>query len=104
MNENEIDYSILPEHMQHGAKLYIEHGIISGSFLTAVMENDLVYAFGAADETNRFAMFDWARFLYNEAPVNCWGSRENVEKWRALGGLRGIMDAGMTETHDGDEH
>lgn len=76
-----VDYGRLPEHMREGARMYVEHGGHPGHFLRAVVENDLVGAFAAADEKNFAHMADWARWLYNEAPRACWGSREAVRAW-----------------------
>jgi hypothetical protein len=78
---NEIDYSLLPEHMQHSMRLYIEDGIIPGQFLCSVLENKLVEAFANADAINIARMFSYADFLYNRVPRDCWGSTENVMAW-----------------------
>ena len=82
-----VDYSRLPEHMRDGARLYIERGIPGGSFMTAVFSNDLVRAFQRAEDANTAAMRQWASFLHNEAPRNCWGSPEDVSEWIKLGGM-----------------
>jgi len=76
-----VDYSRLPEHMQEGARLYIENKIPPGSFLTAVLENNLVDAFGKADEINLARLRDWTMWLYWECPRQAWGSREKVDAW-----------------------
>lgn len=68
-----------------------------GDFLRAVLENDLMEAFGRADEWNTAAMKDIAGALYNEAPViilsvpdpTCeyrkpFGSKENVDWWLSI--------------------
>lgn len=78
-----VDYSTLPEHMRQGAEDYIERGYKPGSFLYAVLTNDLVEAFGHADDSNLAAMHTWAKWLYNEAPRTCWGSPERVAEWLA---------------------
>lgn len=77
----DINYSKLPEHCRDGVRRYIEDGDPIGHFLTAVFENDLVHAFGLADEVNSARMRDYAAFLYNEAPSPCWGSKAVVEVW-----------------------
>jgi len=77
----DIDYSMLPDYMQDGARLYIERGILPGSFLQSVFSNDLVGAFATADPTNIKRLYDYADFLFNECPVECWGSRERVKAW-----------------------
>lgn len=76
-----IDYSILPEHMQEGMRLYIEKGIPPGSFLTAVLENDLVASFGQADYINQSRLLDFAVFLMQQAPQECWGDTDTVNRW-----------------------
>jgi hypothetical protein len=78
----EVDYSGIPEHMRKGARLWIEDGIMTGHFLTAVMTNNLTQAFTFADEKNTAAMEDWVNWLYWEIPGDCWGSEENVARWR----------------------
>lgn len=100
---DEIDYSSLPDHMQDGARRYIERGGPIGNFLTELFSNRLVQAYSRADDVNAAAMKVWAGFLYNEAPRGCWGSPEAVEEWQRRGGLEGIererasLDAEMRE-------
>ena len=77
----EIDYDKLPKSLRGGIKRYIESGIRPGSFLTAVIQNDLTESFARADENNIRRMFDIVKWLYNEAPRNCWGSRKAMESW-----------------------
>ena len=84
-----IDYSTLPEHMRDAARLYIEKGIPPGSFLQAVICNDLFGAFRRADDINQAAMRDWVVFFYNEAPGDCWGSEEHFSDWLDRGGMQG---------------
>lgn len=79
----------LPEHMHGSIQRYLLNGIPPGSFLTAVLENDLMEAFGRADDDNREALFEWVRFIYNYAPTGCHGSSEKVSAWISRGGLCG---------------
>ena len=79
-----IDYSILPEHMRDGAERYVEHGIRPGDFLYLILCNDFVRALGHADTVNTARIVDYAKFLYSEAPLACWGSREKVDGWIKL--------------------
>lgn len=83
MNVLNIDYSEIPEHMVDGIKLYLEHGVLPGSFLVAVLCNDLVGACSKADRINKEFIFEWARFLYCHVSKNCWGSPEIVHKYAA---------------------
>lgn len=75
------DYSGMPEHMRPGLKLYVERGIPPGSFMMAILMNDLKEACGRADHINRYAIFDIVQVLYNEVPSTCWGSPEKVFDW-----------------------
>lgn len=85
-----MNYSKLPEHMQYGAKMYIEHGVEPGGFLFAVLCNDLVEAFGRADGENQEAMRKWAQWLYKDCPRNAWGSEDKVNAWMDHRGLNGL--------------
>lgn len=56
-----------------------------GSFLTAILANDLVGAVGHADDVNIKILGEYTHFLYNEMPGRCgdpqidmWGSYEAV--------------------------
>ena len=75
------DYSLIPAYTMGAIKRYIDHHIEPGGFLTAVLENNLREALGRADEFNNAALFHIAAYLYNEAPADCWGSVEKVERW-----------------------
>lgn len=60
---------------------YKEHKIPTGSFLEAVLSNDLFKAVGKADQYSRANLFAIVNYIYNEMPGNCWGSREIVNEW-----------------------
>ena len=86
-------YKLIPQHMQDGLTLWVEKGVMTGHFMTAVMENDLMEAYGRADEQNQWSMRNWCVFLYSYAPRGCYGSRANVAEWRKVGGLEGYAKA-----------
>jgi|TARA_R110000744_G_scaffold239736_3_gene357139 hypothetical protein len=69
---------------------YIEAGIRSGGFLTAVLSNDLIKAVNIADSENIKLLPDIVTWLYNFAPQECFGSFENVQDW---GGIEDMEDA-----------
>ena len=71
----------IPEHMHGGMLLYLLHGIPPGSFMTAVLMNDLREACSRADDTNKVALWNYVAFLYNYAPSSAWGSKERVIEW-----------------------
>ena len=83
---------LIPDYMQAGMLRWIEHGIPPGSFLEAVIKNDLMHAFEKADSTNEHCMRDYVIFLYNYAPSDCFGSKEAYGAWKAQGGLMGLVN------------
>lgn len=85
-----LNYNRLPEHTRHGAQMWIEHGVLPGDFLRAVISNKLKESFMFADHKNLTRMFDIVSFFYNEAPASCWGSEEKVAKWFSHSGLAGL--------------
>lgn len=60
---------------------YVQNKIPTGGFLKAVLENDLVEAFGQADDINKYRIGEIIKYIYNELPSLCWGSPEKVQNW-----------------------
>jgi len=87
--EYDIDYSRLPEHIREGMRRYIEEGCPPGRFLQHVIKNKLVDSFGLADPTNKVRMHDICSFMYNQAPLPCWGNATRYNEWIKKGGLKG---------------
>lgn len=79
----------IPDYMREGIMRYVQHGILPGSFGTAVLENNFYMASGAADENNYRQIRDWHDCL-TMLPLECWGSKEKVQKWVAHRGLDGL--------------
>lgn len=77
----------IPARMYQGIIDYIVTGTPTGSFLAAIFQNDLVNAIGKADAENSALLREYALFLYNEAPMPCWGSDEEYHRWIDKGGL-----------------
>ena len=71
----------VPEHTIDGLVDYIENGIPTGDFLYAVLTNNLMEAFGRADEKNSKKLQEICSFIYNYAPIGCHGSKEKVANW-----------------------
>ena len=76
-----IKYEELPGALGPGMKRYIEQGIQPGRFLTAVICNNLKESFAQADDFNQELMFDIVKWMYNEAPIDCWGSPSRMRRW-----------------------
>lgn len=88
---------LIPENYRESMRLYIEHGIRTDKFLTAVLTNNLSAAHTLADEISWKHIGDYITFLTRYAPPNCSGSRAKVEAWiedaadrRALAAALGI--------------
>lgn len=81
------DWSLIPGYMTGGLRRYIENGIAPGSFLSAVLRNDLQEAVSCADDTNRYILHNYIKFLYNYAPPDCYGSEHAYSRWVEKGGL-----------------
>jgi hypothetical protein len=72
----------LPDYMWDGFWNYFKHRIEPGSFLTAMLSNDdVVTVVSRADTNNQHKLVEWVKFLYNDVPANCWGSKEKVAAW-----------------------
>lgn len=82
LNHPDVDYSKLPERLRDGARRWIEERIKPGDFLTAVIKNDLLWAFTYADDENLKKMHEIVKWWYNEAPHQCWGSPERFNSWK----------------------
>ena len=67
-----------------GIQGYINDHIDPGGFLSAVLSNDLRESFGRADSQNREDLFEIVCWLWNHAPVDCWGSAERVAAWLSV--------------------
>lgn len=82
VNGQPIVYDRIPvAYMADGMKRYLENGIPPGSFMRALLCNDLMDACQRADDSNRAAIFEWASWLYNHAPSGSYGSREAYTEW-----------------------
>jgi hypothetical protein len=78
------DYSItIPPRTLESLRRYADFGVPTGSFLRAVLCNDLFGTYDRADNENRAAIGAILQYVYNEMPANCWGSREVYHQWMA---------------------
>ena len=74
----------LPEPIYEAIESWIEHGYEPGHFTTAVLCNDLAESIGRADETSLLCLADIVKYVYNEAPGPCWGSKEKFVAWKKM--------------------
>lgn len=74
-------YPDVPEGVISGFINYGWDRIPTGSFLRAVLENDLKMACAKADNVNRHRLFEIVNLMYNELEFECQGSPEKVKAW-----------------------
>ena len=90
-------YDDIPEHTQGALRRWVEDGFYPGSFLTAVLCNDLMGAVGSADAYNIRALKAITTFVYNRIPADAWG---NAERMRAYANKVWSMKEGVDKTED----
>ena len=73
----------IPENTAYGLLQYVNHRIRTGSFLTAVLCNDLKEAMSYADDENADNLQCIVAWLYNESPSAAWGSEQRFTSWLA---------------------
>ena len=88
MSETQTNYAsyqvrgfyIRPQ-MMGAIRRYIEEGLQPGDFLTALICNNLRESVARADDENMRNLPAYVAYLYNEAPADCWGTKERMADW-----------------------
>ena len=68
----------IPDYTLESLQRYYQYGLPPGSFLTALLQNDLFGAMATADEYNKEALQDICSFIYWEFPAETYGSEYKV--------------------------
>lgn len=76
-----LEESGVPDTLWDGLLSYILDHRPTGSFLEAVINNDLRDACARADQVNRYHLWNIVDFLYNYAPTGCWGHDHATTQW-----------------------
>jgi len=76
-----MGYPTIPASTLQSLRDYVTKGYAPGSFVEAVLSNNLKESFGRADLYNREAMFDIVSYCYNELPAASWGCEEKYISW-----------------------
>ena len=92
MNRERFNKFGLPSYMWDGLERWVVSGIVPGSFLTAVLKNDLRGACEFADDLNTVCLSNWVKFLYSNAPIGCWGSEKAFKRWESQKAQERIQD------------
>jgi hypothetical protein len=90
----------VPPHTLESLIRWVNYGTPGGSFLTHVLNNELVQSFDKADSFNSSNMQSIAAFLYNVMPPASYGSREATRIWMQHRGRSGIDTKGPTHGED----
>jgi hypothetical protein len=69
------------EDMIEAIRRYVDDRLQPGSFLTAVICNDLNEAVSRADDDNFRNLGAIVAYFYNETPGGCWGSKAKMQQW-----------------------
>lgn len=72
----------IPPRMMDLIEQWVKHAAEPGSFLTAIIQNDLKQAVANADEENVHNLAAYVSYFYNEVPIACWGSPKAMEQWK----------------------
>jgi hypothetical protein len=70
-----------PDEIVDTIKQYVEHRLEPGSFVRAVLENDLMSAIFKAHPLMLPHLKYVCMYVWWEIPSECWGSREKVNAW-----------------------
>lgn len=70
-----------PEHTKLAIDNWVQKGWWPGSFVEAVLQNNLFEAIAYADDINRVSLVGITRYVYNDIPSPAWGSRETMLHW-----------------------
>lgn len=76
-----ICYAYLPDHLREGVERWIEQGITPGSFLRAVIRNDLAQAVLRADDTSLASLPSIMRWFIEWGPNGSYGSDKVFSQW-----------------------
>ena len=74
-------YPDAPIHILDSINRFVEYGLEPGSFVKAVLSNDLAGAFNAADTDSEAGIRDILKYVRWEIPAESWGSPAKVEAW-----------------------
>lgn len=82
----------LPEPTRTALANYIVFGQRPGSFLSALLKNDLRGTVTLADKDNMALIWRYITLLYHEAPSLSYGSEQNFNDWIANKGMRWVRN------------
>lgn len=75
---------VIPADLYADLTAYLLKGVVPGTFLLAVLRNDLAEAVLSSNAERRACLPLLIRLLFNHFPPACCGSAVKVERWLAL--------------------
>lgn len=72
----------IPQHTLDALARYLDRGLEPGSFLRAVIENDLRGAYLRADKENRLALPALIEWMECSIPSAAWGHPGVIDDWQ----------------------
>lgn len=90
---NRFAYGKIDPRIREALDAYAQTGRPVGSFLTAVLSNDLFEACARADPYNLDTLPIITAYVFNHLPAESYGSRESMESWIAHRGQVGRPEA-----------
>lgn len=74
-------YYPIREDLLGALERHLNNGIMPGSFMTTVLENNLHQAVGRADHENLPNLHNIVGYVYNNIPAPAWGSPGKVKAY-----------------------
>ena len=91
---NSYNYALIPLPILTALERYLTERIEPGSFLMAVLENDLSAAMMYGDDATLEHCPALVRYLENEVDPRAWGNEDAVKEWLAAGRTR-LVELGI---------
>ena len=92
LQELELKYPEIPDHMLMALMQYRDVGRPGRGFLKALLCNDLMGTLERADNVNVKLLRDYGILLFNNMPRQCFGSPERYRNWVQHRGLENESD------------
>ena len=74
-------YTSMPNRLREAIIRYVDNGMPTGSFLEAVLRNNLFKACKSADSESQEKLFQITYFILHVVPVVCRGSKNEFNTW-----------------------
>jgi hypothetical protein len=78
------EYLDAPVYILDSINRFVEHGLEPGSFVKAILSNDLVGALNRADTASLRGLQDILGYCQMNIPATCWGSSAKVKNWQGV--------------------